>query len=75
MRRFIKERTFKGTCNLEFGSREEAEEFLKKKVIFAGVELTDKEFGQYALFLGYGLMEDGAVEWPWVIRELYKREE
>lgn len=43
MRRFIKERTFKGTCNLEFGSREEAEEFLKKKVIFAGVELTDKE--------------------------------
>ena len=43
MRRFIKERTFKCTCNLEFGSREEAEEFLKKKVIFAGVELTDKE--------------------------------
>ena len=43
MRRFIKERTFKGTCNIEFGSREEAEEFLKKKVIFAGVELTDKE--------------------------------
>lgn len=43
MRRFIKERTFKGTCNIEFGSKEEAEEFLKKKVIFAGVELTDKE--------------------------------
>lgn len=40
-----------------------------------GVELTDKEFVQYALFLGYGLMEDGVVEWPWVIRELHKREE
>ena len=40
-----------------------------------GIELTNKEFVQYALFLGYGLMEDGAVEWPWVIRELYKREE
>ena len=40
-----------------------------------GIELTDKEFIRYALFLGYGLMEDGVVEWPWVIRELYKREE
>ena len=43
MRRFIKEKTFKGTCNVEFGTKEEAEEFMKKKVMFAGVELTDKE--------------------------------
>ena len=43
MRRFIKERTFNAICNLDFGLREEGEVFLKKKVIFAGVELTDKE--------------------------------
>lgn len=43
MRRFIKEKTFKGTCNIEFGTKEEAEAFMKQKVMFAGVELTDKE--------------------------------
>ena len=43
MRRFIKDKTFKGTCNIEFGTKEEAEEFMKKKVMFAGVELSDKE--------------------------------
>lgn len=43
MRRFIKDKTFKGTVNLEFGTKEEAEEFIKKQVMFAGVELKEKE--------------------------------
>ena len=43
MRRFMKEKTFKGSCNIEFGTKEEAEEFIKREVMFAGVALTDKE--------------------------------
>ena len=39
----MKEKTFKGSCNIEFGTKEEAEEFMRQKIMFAGVELTDKE--------------------------------
>ena len=34
---------FKGSVNVEFNTKEEAEEFMKKKIMFAGVEITEKE--------------------------------
>ena len=43
MRRFISNKEFKGSINVEFNTKEEAEEFMKKKITFAGVEITDKE--------------------------------
>ena len=43
MRRFVSTREFKGSVNVEFGSRKEAEEFMGKKIMFAGVEITDKQ--------------------------------
>ena len=44
MRRYIGNKAFKGTINVEFNSREEAEEFMKKTIMFAGKEITDKQF-------------------------------
>lgn len=43
MRRFISNKEFKGSVNVEFNTKEEAEEFMKKKIMFAGVEITEKE--------------------------------
>lgn len=43
MRRYIGNKAFKGTINVEFNSREEAEEFMKKTIMFAGKEITDKQ--------------------------------
>ncbi|KAK8795125.1 hypothetical protein WA588_003974 [Blastocystis sp. NMH] len=43
MRRFIGNKAFKGTVNVEFNTKEEAEAFLKKKIEFAGKEITDKQ--------------------------------
>ena len=43
MRRFIGNKAFKGTVNVEFNTKEEAEAFLKKKIEFAGEEITDKQ--------------------------------
>ena len=37
MRRFISNKEFKGSVNVEFNTKEEAEEFMKKKIMFAGV--------------------------------------
>ena len=44
MRRYIGNKAFKGTINVEFNSKEEAEEFMKKTIMFAGKEITDKQF-------------------------------
>ena len=43
MRRFVSTREFKGSVNVEFETAEEAAAFLKKKIMFAGVEITDKQ--------------------------------
>ena len=43
MRRFIGNKAFKGTINVEFNTKEEAEAFLQKKIEFAGKEITDKQ--------------------------------
>ena len=43
MRRFISNKEFKGSVNVEFNTKEEAEEFMKKKIMFAGVEIMEKE--------------------------------
>ena len=43
MRRFIGNKAFKGTVNVEFNTKEEAEAFLKKKIEFARKEITDRE--------------------------------
>ena len=44
MRRYIGNKAFKGTINVEFNSKEEAEEFMKKTIMFAGKEITDQQF-------------------------------
>lgn len=36
-------KAFKGTINVEFNSKAEAEEFMKKTIMFAGKEITDKQ--------------------------------
>ena len=43
MRRFVSTRQFKGSINVEFNTREEALEFMNKTIMFAGVEITDKQ--------------------------------
>ena len=40
MRRFISNKEFKGSEIVEFNTKEE---FMKKKIMFAGVEITEKE--------------------------------
>ena len=43
MRRNMGNKTFKGTINVEFNSKAEAEEFMGKTIMFAGKEITDKQ--------------------------------
>ena len=43
MRRFVSTREFKGSVNVEFETAEEAAAFMKKKIMFAGVEITEKQ--------------------------------
>ena len=46
MRRFISNKEFKGSVNVEFNTKEEAEEFMKKKIMFAGVADREKSFDE-----------------------------
>lgn len=43
MRRFVSTREFKGSVNVEFETAEEAAAFMEKKIVFAGVEITEKQ--------------------------------
>ena len=43
MRRFVSTREFKGSVNVEFETAEEASAFMEKKIMFAGVEITEKQ--------------------------------